>query len=615
MKILGINDYSHDTSTSSVVDGKIKYAVEEERLINNKHAKGFIENGKFPLKSMKEILKRENISEKSIDLVSVGWNLNLEKAKNNAIKQYENYKKLNPNDTFSKKKLIDKTIKNFKRREEFFKKNFGWANIQYINHHLAHASSSYRCSNFKDALILVMDGAGEEDWLSIYAGEENKISKLKSFPIENSLGNLYTYFTKLIGFNYFDEGKFMGLSAYGKVLNKKLFYFDTIKEKILIDYEKISKFNKERNSGRFKFVKKYKDIAATIQFNLQNTILQIVNYYLKKYEKENICLSGGIALNCLTNGKIMNLHRVKNIYIPNFANDSGVSLGAALESTSYFRDCYKLNIQNADLGFDYNIDEFIKNIEKFRVSPIKDYTQISKKLTDDKIIALFQGRFEFGPRALGNRSILANPQNKKFKKLINYAKGRNQWRPFACMLLKKHLNKMVFSNNFDAPFMNIAFDVKSNKLGAVKHKDGTTRIQTVSKSNKNVYKILKSFYDLTGVPALLNTSLNFKGQPIIDTPKKALKFFEKSDYLDILILGNYLIEKKISLKEPRFLKEIVEKKEYQDKKKRSVFFHNGEKRNIKVQGNEIKHKKFKLKKKFKGMNLIFDSKTNLVSLK
>jgi carbamoyltransferase len=449
------------------------------------------------------------------------------------------------------------------------------AKILFVDHHLSHSGAAFLCSPFENAAIITIDGVGEYTTTRISLGKGNQIIPLREIQFPHSLGLLYSTFTAFLGFEV-NEGEFkvMGLAPYGKPT-----YYEKIKKLIQIkDYgsfklnmkyfaytysermfsnEFIKLFGKPRKPNS-EITERDKDLAASLQKILEEVIIKIAKHTKEITGQENLCIAGGVALNSVANGALLREKIFKNIFVQPASTDAGSAIGAAL----YFYNCY-LNkkrcyeMKTDYLGPEYKNEEIIQILNEYSIKGIKyefmDYKKLIKKtaglLAENKIIGWFQGRMEFGPRALGNRSILANPNKKEMKDILNErVKHRESFRPFAPSVLEEYAKEYfkIDNKNTRWPFMLFVFPVRKNKqsiISAVTHVDGTARIQTVSKENNSLYyDLIKEFYKIKKIPVVLNTSFNVRGEPIVMSPKDALETFLKTG-MDYLVIGNYFISK------------------------------------------------------------------------
>lgn len=568
MYILGISAFYHDSAAVIVKDGKIIAAVEEERFSRIKHDNG------FPFQATAFCLQYANITIDEIDYLSYYEKplLKFERLLQTFVETYpfalKPFLKAIP-EWLTEKIKVEHII----REKLYYKKR-----VFFIPHHLSHASAAYFTSPYKSAVIVTIDGVGEYQTTGIWKANGSTIQLVKSLDFPHSLGLLYSAFTAFLGFRVNeDEYKVMGLAAYGKPtyvknihklidlkedgsfhLNMKYFSFRESFRMWNKEFEKIFGKPWELNEP---IKQRYKNIAASIQHVTEQIYFKILNYaYGIMQEKtfaKNICISGGVGLNALANGKIYSNTPFKNVHIFGPAGDSGGSLGAAL--FTYFHIVDKKGYKKPPIGDlawgssykDTDIESHLRK-EKLKYKHFTNEKELlhttAQLLAENNIIGWFQGRMEFGPRALGNRSILANPKPIRMKEKMNKIKKRELYRPFACSILGKKVHEYfeLPKDKHNFPFMNFCFVVKKEKrndLQAVVHKDHTCRIQTVTKQfNPRYYKLLKGFKKLTGLPALMNTSFNLNHEPIVETPKQAIEDFKKTE-MDYLVIEDFLIWK------------------------------------------------------------------------
>jgi len=563
--ILGLNSIGFNTSASLICDNKIIAAIEEERLSREKRTR------KFPDKAIKFCLDKGNIKLEDLEAIAISWNpiINLENFDINNSRNSSYF----PNILHSTINNVMKEIKGIKK--DFFLQNLPLNNgkklkIFFVNHHLSHASSFF-VSNFKEASVITVDAFGENQCVGFYSGKKNNIKKIFQQNFPHSLGSFYSTFTEFCGFKpKSEEWKLMGASAYGK----KSFYQKKIDS--LINFEKDGEFfldlkyfnhymfhrpgyvNKnledllglKKNKLNQELKKEYFDIAFAAQKTFEKIYLNLIKNIYKKNKSKNLVLAGGAALNCVANGKILSNSNFKNIFVPPFPDDSGAGLGAALFVNSLIsKKNSQIQFKHNYLGPSFTNSEILKVMKKFKLKYelIKNiFDSASDSIIKGKIIGWFQGSLEFGDRALGNRSILADPRNKLMKDKINkFIKYRESFRPFAPAILKEKA-KEYFENYQESFFMEKTLFIKPIKkklIPSVTHVDGSGRLQTVSKnSNPLFYNLIKSFYEKTGIPVLLNTSFNVQGEPIVCSVEDAIKNFYLSG-LDELYIGNYKVKK------------------------------------------------------------------------
>lgn len=441
--------------------------------------------------------------------------------------------------------------------------------IFFVDHHYAHASSAFLPSPFDKSILLTVDGTGEWTTLSYGIGEGISVRLDKEIRFSHSLGLLYSAVTAHLGFKVnSDEGKVMGLAAYGKPsFSKEFEKIINIKEdgsfQLNLDYFSFhydlvmtsKKFAKIFGSPRIpesEITQTHCDLAATLQYTTEEIILKIVAKLHDLYKIDYLCIAGGVGLNCSVNGEIFKDTPIKNIFVQPAAGDDGGALGAALYVyAKLFNGTKRWRMEMPYLGPEYS-NEYMeailmsKNILFSKLSDDELVSFVANRLFENRIIGWFQGRMEFGPRALGNRSILANPCNANIKEMLNArVKHRENFRPYAPSICKENLED-YFNIKQESPFMNISATVvedKKGKIPGVVHVDNTSRVQTVSKDkNPLFYKLLRKFQEISGVLVILNTSFNVRGEPIVCSPEDALSCFFNTE-MDFLVLGNILIDK------------------------------------------------------------------------
>ena len=569
MRILGINCGGHDTSAALIINGKLVCAFEEERFNKEKHSK------KFPINSIRECLKFSKLKISDINRIALSTDPKRQIRKfwlEEAIKNDHGLKK-----------FIDefKLIKKWYDLENFIKKKLGYnGTFNYYKHHLNHLSSCYFPSNFKKSLVVSFDGVGEGETGYIAVGKKNKFKIIHDknvFP--NSLGLLYAAVTSYLGWRYAsDEGIIMALASYGnpkkKIPKKNKTYIQVFREiissennldlninKNWISYHRerdtwvsekfIETFGKRR-LYKNKLTQHHKNIAAALQLRLEEVVLSQLKYLKNKFKIKNLCLSGGVALNCSMNGKIAKSKLFENIFVQPASGDAGLAIGAAINCSLDIEPKKRLVFDtNCYLGSRYSNKYIKKKINKFKnkiqIVENKDYIDFaSDVLIKKRIIGWFQGAAEFGPRALGNRSILASPSPSKIRDIINKkVKFRESFRPFAPAILEEYSSK-YFEINQPSEHMLIAFKVKpkiKRYIPATVHVDNTSRVQTVNiNTNEKLYNLLKSMHKKTNVPVLLNTSFNVKGQPIVNSPEDAIMCFLKYK-IDYLFIDDFILKK------------------------------------------------------------------------
>jgi len=575
MKILSIYPYTHISSAAIIINGKIVAAAPEERFNRIKMST------EFPVQAIEWCLSYSKIKWEDLDYIVVPWNpvINTQYSSNRWVSSM-----IWRGEMFSHIPVqIMRIINNkknifFQKNENLFENNttieIGKIKIVFIKHHVAHAASAFFLSPFKKSDILTIDGHGEEDTCYIGKGINRDIFQSSLIKYPHSLGLFYGTFTDFLGFKPdVDEWKVMALSSYSKKKNhyddkiKKLINFSSEGFELDLNYFNYYSFDKKKNfftdklcqligrprNKNDKLLTRHYEIAGALQRTFSKSVDHLLTIVKKKGGGSgNIVLAGGAAMNCVYNGTLYKNKIYKKSFIPFCADDLGVSVGAGLYLNNKIKKIRKKFYYNASFGPDYS-NEFIKNeLKKFKANFIQpknlcDY--IANKISKGKLIGWFQGRMEFGHRALGNRSILADPRNPNMKRIINEAvKFREGFRPFAPAVLDDFLTEIFeIPKNEKIYYMERAVEVKKywrKKIPAVTHVDGTARVQTVTKkSNNKFYNLINSFYKITGAPILINTSFNLNGEPIVMSPEHAIRTFYSCG-LDTLVIGDYVINKK-----------------------------------------------------------------------
>lgn len=563
MYILGLGQIGgEDSSAALLKDGIVVGAVAEERINRIKH------QGGYPDQAIRWCLKEAGITMEQVDYIAIvdkPW-LRLKKR---LVNWYA--KKLFLYPGYSLYHIFHDEIPVFMEFHKFSsklkklsKKN---AKVIYVEHHIAHQASVYYQSPFSEALILSMDARGEHCSTMVSVGRGNNIEVLKRRHMPHSLGVLYAALTDYLGFKYgSDEYKVMGLASYGKPRfiedfrkmaaydSKDLFTLDMSFFTFQNGYGFLSDkfysvFGSRRDRGE-EINQRHMDIAASLQFLLEEIVIKMLTDWKSRTNQKNLCLSGGVALNCSMNGKIVKSGLFERVFVFPASGDDGGAFGAAAYiHYGKLKLPRKAVLNSALIGPSFDDNAILGELEisKSKYLCVEYPEQEAAKLiADGKIVGWYQGRMEFGPRALGSRSILADPTRPDMKGLINkYVKHREEFRPFAPSV-KKELQEKYFNISFDSPFMTFVVDVKEGAKGilpAITHVDGTARVHTVERGTDPLYwKLLDEFEKIKGVPVVLNTSFNIMGEPIVNTPREALRCFFATG-MDALIMGHYLIEK------------------------------------------------------------------------
>lgn len=583
MIILGISSYHPDASAALVKDGEIIAAIDEERLNRIKHSPG------FPELAIKYCLEKGKVSLDEVDLIAVSndMKVNLRHKIAFALKTFP----VKAWPVYFRNYMSQRVLRPLGVAEDLAARIGGdlkeiKEKIRRVEHHNAHAASSYYTSPFKEAAILTMDGSGDFVTCAFSLGNGPTIKRLGQVYWPNSLGMLYFAVTQYLGFHEIGaEGKVMALASFGKPkymdefrkmirLTKDGFRMDmsyfTFHLPVLIDNwgdpttasffvyrdwlsEKFhSAFGPARKPGA-EYTQKYMDIASSLQLTLEETAFHLLNILHKKTNVDDVCLAGGVALNCVMNGKVSANTPFKHVFVQPNAGDGGLSLGSALYLYhNVTSEPKKESMRSASLGTEFTNREVMEALDSagLKYSRHDDITtHVAGHIANGKIVGWFQGKMEFGPRALGNRSLLADPRRPDMKDFINSrVKHREYFRPFAPSVLEEEAKTFFSLNGFPSPFMLLAVDVHADKrrdVPAITHIDGTARVQTVDKhSNPRYRKLIEEFRDLTGIPMVLNTSFNLKGEPVVSSPEDAIKSFLATN-IDVLAIEDFIVEKQI----------------------------------------------------------------------
>jgi carbamoyltransferase len=577
MIILGINAYHADSSAAIFVDGKLVAAIEEERFRRIKHWAG------FPEMAIQFCLKEAGIGFEKIDYFAIGRD---PKAK---FFRKLLYLVKNPSGSFS---AVKNRMDNAKKVASLEKELSGISGlapdifinkIKQVEHHRSHIASAFFASPFEEAACVSIDGSGDFTTTMIGIGKGNEIEVLDSVDFPHSIGIFYTAFTQLLGFpHYGDEYKVMGLAPYGEakyvdklekiihLTNDGLFrldleYFRKGTEGVISYGEDhipvVEPMYSDKMVEHFGLPRKreevlsqyHKDLAASVQRITEQTVFHILDGLQKRTGLENLCFAGGVAQNSVANGKIKSNTSFRNIYIPSAGHDAGIAMGAALYVQHQILKKERMPaIFSAFTGSHFSNEE-IKSIlcsQKIVFDEYEDeilFDKITDCIINGGVVGWFTGRSEFGPRALGGRSIIADPGRADAKEILNNKiKRRERFRPFAPSILKEYVSQ-YFEMTDEVPFMEKVFQIKEskrNKIPAVTHVDGTGRLQTVDKNiSPRYYKLIETFYKKTGIPILLNTSFN-ENEPIVNSPEEALNCYLRTD-MDMLVMENILIFRKL----------------------------------------------------------------------
>jgi carbamoyltransferase len=558
MLTIGIN-YSqmHDSSACIVRDGELLFAVAEERISRVKH------DARFPQLAVEACLTFAGVTPAEVDEVCFGWQ------KPGALFRHDLWCYATGRLPLTYLNLLNTTryylsMRHQKSGAKVYARKFtpAKARMRFVDHHLAHAISAYGFSGFDDSAIVIMDGRGAWEATSIWHGRDGRIEHVLTIPFPNSIGGFYSAFTSYLGFvPHSDEWKVMGLAPYGKPGVNLDAFLDPEARPYRVRADRLNNNASGNGSGiaavlgppraaESEIDERHKNIAYAVQEYCERAMMSTVRMALAKTKSRNLCLAGGVALNSKANGKILSSGIVEKIFVQPAASDDGVALGAAL--APYLDGGGRLPhraMRHAYLGpaFDDEAIETTLKTYKLRYSRLSDPAATGADLlTRGKILGWFQGRMEFGPRALGNRSILADPRDPEMTAKVNNAvKFREWWRPFAPSMKKEAAGDFVESAT-DSPFMILTAQVRTDKrsvIPAVTHVDGSARPQTVEREVNPLYwRLIDEVAKRTGIPVVMNTSFNLRGEAIVNTPTDAVRTFFSSG-MDALLIGSFLVEK------------------------------------------------------------------------
>ena len=566
MYSLGISCYYHDSAAAILKDGSVVAAVEEERFSRKKF------DDDFPKMAINWCLKETGITPEQIDSIAF-----YDKPVLKFERLLDNYLAVAPRGLYSFLDVIPKWLhKRLWIKEEIKKHIRGYqGNIIFPEHHMSHAAHTFFTSPFDEAAILTVDGVGEWSTSSFGSAENTSIKLTNDIRWPHSIGMFYSAFTYFLGFKVNEgEYKLMGLSAYGKpkyydlILNEildvkndgslhlNLKYFAFTYDKVMTNQKFAELFDIPPRKEDSKAEQIHYDIGASAQKVLEEIMLRMANHVHKKTGMKNLCLGGGVALNGVANYRILKEGPFENVHIPPSPGDGGSAIGCA--QYSYF--CHAKNkrrrehnverIQNnIYVGPSYSNDEIKSFLDtnkiqyKFLATDLLLKTT-AKLISEGNIVGWFQGKMEWGPRTLGNRSILADPRDPKMKDILNEKiKHRELFRPFAPSILEEYVSE-YFELDIPSPYMLLVAKIKKpEKIPAVTHVDGTGRLQTVSKHVNSLYhSLINEFYKITDVPVVINTSMNVRGEPIVNTPEQAHAMILKTE-MDYIMMGNYMIQR------------------------------------------------------------------------
>jgi len=561
MYTLGINAAFHDSAAALIKNGALIAAAEDERFTHIKHGKRPVPFTAYelPFHAIDYCLQEAGITINDVDHIAYSFDPSLLKNGQAVRSGASPVFSEQWNDLFltytqqAPQHLRDGYPHHLQKR--FAGMVTQPASWHFVEHHIAHAASAFYPSPFNEAAVLTLDGRGELASTSYYLGEGNSLEKIGEVCMPHSLGMLYEKITTYLGFLHSsDEYKVMALASYGKPT-----YVDQFRSLIHVNrygcytidnFSPEAIFGPARQKGG-EYEQRFFDLAHSLQKVLEETVLELVNWLYQETKVDNLCMAGGVALNCVLNAVIRDKGPFKNIWVQPAAGDAGTALGAAMWVDRKFTDGTPIQVmEHAYWGPSYS-DADVESLLQWMKIPYKRLNNIAAEtaslLAQNKVIGWFQGRMEFGPRALGSRSILASPADAEMQQKLNEIKDREDFRPVAPVVMEEKAGEWFEHATF-SPFMLFVYNVKpdkADKIPAVRHVDGTARIQTINRGQHVLYyDLLNEFNKLTGLPVLINTSFNTRGEPIVCTPKDAIACFYTSPF-DALVINSFLLEKNV----------------------------------------------------------------------
>jgi carbamoyltransferase len=558
MNVLGVNCYLHDSSVALMQDDRLVFAAEEERFSRIK------KDARFPRLAIKAALDHAGLTFNALDAIAFGWNRGGVTPLHTLIAELTG--RLAPSPMMLVDSLIAGTRELYhgngrRALQRGFPVTPG-QRLLFVDHHDAHAWSTYVLSGFEDALVLVVDGRGARQATSLYHGRDGGVRRLRTINWPNSLGSFYEAFTDLLGFErHGDEWKVMGLAAYGEPTHDLSSILRIVPGGYRLDahlvlgrhWNDISRleavFGPRRDPEKL-ITDADRSLAASVQKATEAAIFELVRDGVRRTGCRRLCLAGGVAMNSKANGRLLASELVDDVFVQPAATDDGTAVGAALAAHAALGEPVpRYRLRDVYLGPEFSGPELEAVLRTYKLSATRVVDverQVAGLLADGCIVGWFQGRMEFGPRALGSRSILADARRAEMRDRVNECvKFREGWRPFAPSCLEESASE-YFERCRDAAFMTLTFDVVPSRraeIPAVTHADNTARVQTVNReTNPRYWTLIHEFEKLTRTPVILNTSFNLRGEPIVCTPRDAIRTFYSSG-LDFLVMGDFMIAK------------------------------------------------------------------------
>jgi carbamoyltransferase len=563
MIVLGINSFFEHPAVALVRDGELLFAMEEERLTGIKHGRKYTPYKTYvPYDVIGAAFRATGLEAEEVNEIAYSysrwthlgalWGCFTGARTSSFKEEWAAFRSVsNVAPALRSAYEIPHRYRDLLHRTSFAKTKFtGW------DHHLSHAASAFYCSGFDSSLVIVADGSGEVACTSVFLGSKNTLRRIGVFRLPHSLGFFYSRITAHLGFEPFsDEYKVMGLAAYGEpayVQEMRTIVRLGVQGKYSINPSAMSSLptllGKPRAVGD-SLTSQHADIARSAQYVLEQTVEHVVSHYMKLTNSDRLCAAGGVFLNCVCNARLANMQGVRDFFVQPASHDAGTALGAAILSGIRAGTPPQLKYSSMFLGTEYGEDAIVAAIEesRFRYMKLSEGTVgpvVARLLQQDKVIGVFRGRMEFGPRALGGRSLIASPMSSSTRDRLNIIKGREEFRPLAPLVTEE-----AYDTYFEGPenrYMMLAVKAKPlarERAPAVVHADGTSRVQVVRFSEDPfLHTLLNDFNALTGVPVLANTSFNVRGKPIDESPIQALSSFVTTG-IDALLMGPYLIER------------------------------------------------------------------------
>ncbi len=538
MNVLGINAVFHDSSAALVSDGEIVAAAEEERFSRRKHGKPCVPFSawELPASAAAWALQFAGLRPADVDVIAYSYDPELAPQSDDVTQ----------NDWEGLRTLYARRFPNFLKSAL---PGIETARVEFVPHHVAHAASAYLAAPFESCAVMVLDGRGECASSLLGAARDGKLSIIATQELPHSIGLVYEELTAHLGFHRSsDEYKVMGLAAYGKPR-----FIAQLRELITVDggnfcaaHIDFSSLARPRPDG-MPFEPEHADLAASVQLRVEEVLMELARWLYAQTGERHLVMAGGVALNCVANARLAAEGPFERVWVQPAAGDAGTSLGAALFAAHKYGDRI-VPMRTASLGRDWS-DEALEawlrsaNVPYERCDDIA--SDVAQAIAQDQIVAWFQGRSEFGPRALGHRSLLANPRYARNLERLNDVKGREQFRPVAPMVLADRARE-IFEGQFPSPYMLFTHRVREGwreRIAAAVHVDGSARVQTVDRDEEPlVAQMLDEVERLTGIPVVINTSLNTAGRPMVDDPRDALECFGSAP-VDLLAIGPFTVRR------------------------------------------------------------------------